>query len=485
MAPVRSSSFLTALLLCAGLVWPGAPAAARDADDSPAARIAAGGRALAAGDLEKAAEAFGAARDLDPDQALAWLGLADVAERRGQLLEALEWARAGLERAMDRGPALGQVARLQIRLGAPREALESLAELRRIRPADPAGYLTAAAVLRDIDRVDEAVALLRTAASGPAASAEVSGQLGLLLLGQGQVEAAGGVAEAALERWPERAELELVMGLALLADAERRPEAATWLERALEHGAPGEGKIQLALGEAKLDGCSEDAVAHFRRAVALLPELPEAHYKLGLGLRACGDGEGARTALLRVRELSGAVDDADHRRRQVGAALNDAQRAAADGDIAGALRQLGALEKESPRDDRIFTLRGKLLFSSGRLDEALRSVRRAQALMPSRVEGHYLEGLFLSQSGDLEGARAALGRALAIDPERREALKLQAAVVAESGDLETAATLFRRSLDIQSEAVVHLAYARVLAALGRTAESEAQMELYRGYGEPP
>ncbi|MEO1366766.1 MAG: tetratricopeptide repeat protein, partial [Acidobacteriota bacterium] len=372
MSTVRSGSTgIVAALLCVGLSWPWASAAARDADDGPAAWIAAGGRALAAGDLEASAKAFEAARDLDPDQDLAWLGLADVAERRGEPLEALEWARGGLERAADRGPALERIARLQIRLGAPREALESLAELRQVRPGDPAGYLTAAAVLRDIERVDDAVALLQEAASGPAASAEVSGQLGLLLLGQGRGSAALEVAGGALGRWPESAALELVMGLALLADADRRPEAVAWLERALESGAPGEGKIQLALGEAKLDGCSDAAVAHFRRAVELLPELPEAHYKLGLGLRACGDGEGARAALLRFRELSGAGDGADHRRRQTGAALNDAQRAAAEGDIAEALRRLGALEEQSPGDDRIFTLKGKLLFSSGRLDEAL------------------------------------------------------------------------------------------------------------------
>lgn len=476
---MRAPAMLVKRLACIGLLLL-APTLAGSSGGQAAppasSALAEGGRALAAGDLDAAASSFEAARVIDGSSALAWLGLAEVAERRGELLEALELARGALARAPRNAGVLKVLSRLQIRLGAPREALDSLALLREVAPADPAGYLTAAAVLRDVERPQQAMALLQEA-EAEAPSPEVSAQLGLLQLETGASGEALERARSALERWPQHAGLELVTGLALLAEGSGEA-AVSWLERALERGAPGEGRIQLALGEAKLDGCSEAAVGHFERAVELLPALPEAHYKLALGLRACGEMDRAKAALGRFQELSRRVDAADHRRRRTGAALNEVQELAAAGDLEAALSRLDELAAETPDDDRLFTLRAKLLFSAGRAPEALAAARRAQELMPSRVEGHYLEGLFLSQAGELAGARAALECALAIDPERFEVLKLYGAVLAEQGALEEAAEVFERALAAGRDPLVHLAYARVLEALGRPEQGAEQMALY-------
>ncbi len=444
-------------------------------------------RALELNELEKASRLFEQARELDADSAMPWLGLSEAQRRRGNHLEALTSARRAQSLAPDQPETVRQVARLQIRVGAPAEALESLAALRALRPDDVESYVLAALVLRDVQRVEEAADLLRSALDRGLASASIFHQLALLELALGNAASAQSVARRGLEQHPENASIQLALGLALAADPETRASAVELLEAAIEKDVPEAGKAHLELGTLLLElaenGCDSKGIEHLRAARQLLPDSAEAHFRLGNGLRACGDLEGAKAALAEFQRLNRQSEARDHGKRSTGASLNQAQELAAQGRLGSALELLQELIEASPEDDRVWTLKAKVLYSMDQRPRALEAARRARELMPGRVENHYLEGLFLSQMGELNEARARLEAAVAIDAENGDAQALLAAVLAELGELEAAAGAFERALALKpTDPSLRLAYGRLLAAMGREEESRRQMEVYRALG---
>ncbi|MCG8457222.1 MAG: tetratricopeptide repeat protein [Holophagales bacterium] len=453
----------------------------RAAVGAAAEALAEGGRALEAGALDRAEAAFLRAAETDPPSPLPWLGLAAVDERRGDLLAALAHARRA-QGAAPRNPAvLERIAGLQVRVGAAGEALETLERWRSVEPEEPRAYLLAALVSRDVERLDDAVDLLRRARSRARPDPAVDEQLAMLLLSEGETAEALAVASAASDDHPGHPGLALARGLALAADGSHLDEAVAWLQKALRLGAPGSGRIHLELGSLLgREGCHAEALEHFHAAVEAMPDSAEAHYRLGGAQRACGDGQSARASLERFRALTSREEERDHGRRAAGAALNGVRELASAGEVTRALESLDTLAAEHPEDDRIYLLRAKILFSAGRREAAYESAVRARSLLPSRVEAHYLEGLFASQIGRLGAAEEALRRALTLDAEEAGSHALLAAVLADRGEHEEAASHFEKALIYGGDgAPLRLAYAKVLATLGRTEDSARQMELYR------
>ena len=391
------------------------------------------GRALEAGDLAGAELHFAEARDLSPELALPWLGLAEIREREGELVAALELARRGRQLAPGEPEAALLVGRLLARLGAVPEALRELERARELAPGDGRAYLLAAVLLRDADRAGDAVGLLERGVDLGLNQPQVFAQLGLLLLAEGRPAGAREVAEAALGRHPRHGSLHLLAGLALAADPERRAEAVARLEEALELGVDEPGRVHLELG-ALLAEQSRPAEAreHLEQAASLLPDSPEIHYRLAAALRLAGDATGARAAAARFSELSRQRDAAERQAKEIGAILNEIQSLATANRLPEALERLEALLRDHPDDDRALTLESKVLFSMGRRREALATVARARELAPGKVEPHYLEGLFSMHLGRRPQSEAALRRALAIDPSLEQARKLLARLETDS-----------------------------------------------------
>jgi tetratricopeptide (TPR) repeat protein len=470
--------FLLALLLpVAGVVT--------GQSDPPASEkvsrlVAEAGRALEEENLEAAEGGFRNALELNPDLALAWLGLSQVHESRGEHLEALKVARRAQKLQPEEATAVLAVGRLLARLGAVPEALATLAEARTLDPQESRAYLLAAILLRDLGRTQEAIELLESGRERGIEEPALSEQLGLLLLSEGEVERARRLAEVALQRHPDRGGLELVMGLALAADPEVRAQAVPRLERALELGAPEPGKIHLELAALLGAEHSEAALEHLREAVRLLPESAQAYYRLGTALRAAGDMEGARAALLRFQELSRRHDAEDWGGKEVGTALNEAQNLAQENRMGEALEHLDGLLEEHPEEAKVLVLRAKVLFSMGRREEALASMVRARELVPGRVEYHYLEGMFLVRLERLAEAEPVLLRALALDPDLAPAHALLGLVALGREDAAEAVDRFRQALDLGADSPnLRLNYATALRSLGRLEEGEQQMQAYR------
>ena len=94
---------------------------------------------------------------------------------------------------------------------------------------------------------------------------------------------------------------------AVYLETQRAVQAEEALEGAVARGAA-DGFTLTNLGMAQLgQGRADDAVATLRRAVASSPELPQAHYTLGMALEDAGDASGSNRAYCRAAELAPGV----------------------------------------------------------------------------------------------------------------------------------------------------------------------------------
>ncbi|PVM87221.1 tetratricopeptide repeat protein [Caulobacter radicis] len=133
-------------------------------DEVPAAarkRLVAAGDALADGDFARAESLAAAALPEGASLALRLIGL--VRERAGALPQAFEALRQAHLKAPADPDGVRDLARLARRMGQPALAADLLARVRAARPGDLADAQDLAAVLRDLDRCDEALAIVREA----------------------------------------------------------------------------------------------------------------------------------------------------------------------------------------------------------------------------------------------------------------------------------------------------------------------------------
>ncbi len=414
-------------------------------------------------------------------------------------VEALALARAAVERApAEFGPALA-LARALTALGRTEDALAAFARARELDPdgkgssVSEAGremasaFLAPALLLRDLDRTGEAIRLLEEGAARRLGSAAVPEQLALLHLADGRADRALAAVSAAAAEDLRSPGLDLVQGLALARDPARRSEALGYLQRALDAGAGDPVVVHMEAADVlAAEERYPEALEHLRAAAELAPDEPEVSYRLGRTLAAAGDREAASAALDRYRSLEAAreraAETARLASRETAAALSEAQRLAAAGDLEAAIQRLASVT--DGRDDSgaadVHSLRAKVLFSMGRVDEAAASAAAARRLEPNRVEHHYLEGMFLHTAGRAGEAAPALERALALDPGLGEAHALLGMIAAEAGRPAEAAERMERALELglDANAPLRFNYARVLEALGRSEEAEAQLEAF-------
>ena len=146
-----------------------------------------------------------------------------------------------------------------------------------------------------------------------------------------------------------------------------------------------------------------EATSQFHQALALRPELPDAHYNLG-----------------RVLAIQNKLDQA-----------------------AARLLQALALRPNHPGAHNSL---GNVRRKQGRLDEAAACLRQALALQPDLAEAHYNLGLVLEQQGHLDQAAAHYEQALALRPEHAGAHDSLGSLLARQGQLDQAAARFQQAL---------------------------------------
>jgi protein O-GlcNAc transferase len=193
-------------------------------------------------------------------------------------------------------------------------------------------------------------------------------------------------------------------------------------------------------------GRLDEAIACYRRAIELKPELPEAHANLGAALKEQGRLDEAVGCYRRAIELRPELPEAH---ANLGAALQEqgwlddaivcCRRAIAlKPDFPLAHNNLGTVLMEQRRLDEAIdcyrraidlnpnfqnalTNLGTALQEQGLLDEAVGYYHRAIDVNPDLPSPHYFLGLLYDRLGEREGALACYRRALALKPDYAEA----------------------------------------------------------------
>ena len=291
-------------------------------------------------------------------------------------------------------------------------------------------------------------------------------QLGQSLLAVGDAAAAVESFRAALERDPTLAPARAGLGDALSSLGDR---AAA--EEAYRRALRDEDLVTAHNGLGNLlalEGRAQDAVAEYRRAIELDPELRAARANLGGALASLGRWDEALEQLRSVvnqcpecpdsapqyRNLARALDQTgrpeealDPLRKAVALTPDDpelrldlADQLAAAGRPADALENYQALLRLQPTNAQCLFGLANALTLLGRLDEAKAGYQKALSVQPAFPEAHRNLGLLQLQLGELAAAETSLRAGLRLAPDDRDAHLHLAEVLRRRGRTEEAAT---------------------------------------------
>ena len=291
-------------------------------------------------------------------------------------------------------------------------------------------------------------------------------QLGQALLAAGDWPAAVESFRAALERDPTLAPARagLADALSFLGDWAGAEEA---YRRALSDEDMASARNGLG-NLLALEGRAQDAIAEYRRAIELDPELRTARANLGGALASLGRWDEALEQLRFAVNQCPECPDSAPQYRNLARALNETGRPeeALDPlrkgvaltpddlelrlDLANqltatrrpkeALEQYQALLQRQPDHAQCLFGQANTLALLGRLDEAKAGYQKALSVQPAFPEAHRNLGFLALQVGELAAAEASLRAALRLDPDQGDAHGALAEVLRRRGRTEEAAT---------------------------------------------
>jgi tetratricopeptide (TPR) repeat protein len=253
------------------------------------------------------------------------------------------------------------------------------------------------------------------------------------------------VAAAITANWPAlstammRAITETNLAVAL-QESDRIDQALAHYRRAIAiepDYAPAYNNMGTALRAA---GRVDEAIASYEDALRTLPDYADAHFNLANALMVQGRSKEAMAHLViasRTLPTSAGVHN------NLGKLLADSGRLA---EAEGELRQAVALDPRSARAHRNL---GNVLASRGRVDEALTHLRRAVELEPGDVESGYDLGTLLLEARRIADAIAMFEAVLRQKPDYAEAHNNLGIALGSQGKLGDAIGHFEQALRIQ------------------------------------
>jgi tetratricopeptide (TPR) repeat protein len=195
-------------------------------------------------------------------------------------------------------------------------------------------------------------------------------------------------------------------------NADYRDDLSIWLDTVGK--APCNPRAHYNLGKVlAARGRLDEAVARYRKALEILPNLAEAHINLGIALAMRGRPHEAAAHFLRALEIR--PDDAEAH-YNLGLAL--ASRGRPDEAIAHFRKALEIRPDDADAHNNL----GLALGSRGRPDEAVAQFRKALEIRPDDPDAHHNLALALAASGRLDEAVAQYRKTLAFRPDDAQAL---------------------------------------------------------------
>ncbi len=231
-----------------------------------------------------------------------------------------------------------------------------------------------------------------------------------------------------IEQHPNCGAIWQLLGIALTMQGKDALLASEKAAELLSDDPGAHNNLGNALGRA---GRLDEAIASYRRALALEPRFAEAHTNLGNALLELGRLDEAEASCRRAIEIRLNYAEAHHSL-------------------------------------------GNALLARGQVHAAAASYRRALELQPNFADAHNHLGNALLDLGRLEEAEASYRRALTLNPEFGEAYNNLGALLRGIGQLEQAMACFRRAIALKADfAEAHANLGIALRLLGRTAQAEA------------
>ncbi len=198
-----------------------------------------------------------------------------------------------------------------------------------------------------------------------------------------------------------------------LAQKGDAPGAIACAKRALEID-PQSPEVHNLMGfAAALDGEAEEALEHYRLAIALDETYFEAMLNAAEVLIApLGDFEGA------VTQIEEALDYAETDEEIADCVLLKVDALMAKGDYEEAKRSMKMLPEGPFSGPSYLFLIGRAWYELGQIDKAAPLIEQAVKADPQSADAHYYLGLVRDEQGDSRGATEALLRSRALDATR-------------------------------------------------------------------
>ncbi|WP_126226958.1 tetratricopeptide repeat protein [Burkholderia ambifaria] len=214
-------------------------------------------------------------------------------------------------------------------------------------------------------------------------------------------------------------------------------------------------------------GRLDDAIAHYRRAVALRPDYPEAHNNLGNALRDARDPTEAMQSCSRAIELRPGYAEAYN---NLGNVLQDL------GELDAAAASYGKAIAFHPAYADAHSNLGNVLRAQERHADAIVHYRRAIELNPALPAACHGLGLSLWALGELSEAASVLGAAAAGSGDA-SLHNNYAGVLRDAGDLDAAAAHYTRAIALDASlAAAHANLSGVRRRQARYAEALAHAQ---------
>jgi tetratricopeptide (TPR) repeat protein len=192
----------------------------------------------------------------------------------------------------------------------------------------------------------------------------------------------------------------------------------------------------LKLMAASDDGSRERAIAGFEHALALDPQLWEAHYNLGVAYRRRGQ---LRKALPHFKAAHAAAPATG----EALIALAETEHALGDRDQAADL--LSEYIHDHPEANEVRTALTAVLREQGHFDDALARAREALVRDPANIAALLEVGRIYKAKGDLDVAELVFQKVLALDPKSATAHNDLGLLALARGDTQRAFDEFEKA----------------------------------------
>jgi tetratricopeptide (TPR) repeat protein len=254
------------------------------------------------------------------------------------------------------------------------------------------------------------------------------------------------------------------------------------------------------LGNLKLETSPDEAVALFKEALRLKPDLAEAHGNLGSALQKMGRLEesitecrlalkidpaipGARHALARALRDQGRNQEAVTQYKEVLRLKPDS--AEVHNELGDALQDLRSLEEAKAHYEEALRIEPDFVEAHNNLGNALRKLGRAQAaidqyrealrLKPDYANAHYNLGNILQEMGRLDEAVAQYGEALRSIADKASVHNNLGTTLEAMGKVEDAVWQYREAVRVKPDyANAHFNLGNILQKMGRSDDAASQ-----------